>query len=354
MVLRPLDCRRGWLEKGPSWHTTSASTSAPPAPRRSSWTPRARCWPPPPASTPSPPPSPAGASRTPSDWWAATVKAVRRGHRARPRSTAGRSPASACRARCTGWCHRRGRQAPAPGHHLERPAHGRAGRRDRARRPAGTSELIELVGNVAMTSFTLTKLLWVRQHEPRVYDAHRAHAAAQGLRPPAPDGRVRRRRVSDMSGTLMLDQRKRNWSRRDASTCSSIDRAILPPVYESHEVTGRLTRRGGRELGLAAGTPVVGGGGDQPAGAVGNGVVAEGLVSATMGTSGVVFVHSHEYVTDPAGPRADVLLVAWPASTACSAACWRPAGASSGSATCWAQAEVAAGRAEGRSTPTSC
>jgi len=62
-----------------------------------------------------------------------------------------------------------------------------------------------------------------------------------------------------------------------------------------------VTARAARQLGIAAGTPVVGGAGDQPAGAVGNGIVRSGLVSATMGTSGVVFVHSPKYVTDPAG-----------------------------------------------------
>ncbi|MCK4602087.1 MAG: xylulokinase, partial [Phycisphaerae bacterium] len=73
------------------------------------------------------------------------------------------------------------------------------------------------------------------------------------------------------------------------------------PVYESHKVTGELTKDVAAKLRLAAGTPVVGGGGDQQAGAIGNGVVTEGLTSATMGTSGVVFVHSKHYKTDPQG-----------------------------------------------------
>lgn len=163
----------------------------------------------------------------------------------------------------------------------------------------GRSKLIALVGNVAMTSFTLTKLLWVRRHEPKVYGRIR-HLLL-------PKDYVRLRLtgeyagdVSDMSGTLMLDQRKRNWSGAILSTFQ-IDRDILPPVVESHEVTGTLTAKAAGELGLPAGVPVVGGGGDQPAGAVGNGVVADGLTSATMGTSGVVFVHSRQYVTDPQG-----------------------------------------------------
>lgn len=163
----------------------------------------------------------------------------------------------------------------------------------------GRQGLIELVGNVALTSFTLTKLLWVRQHEPRLY--------RKIDRILLPKDYVRYRLtgvcagdVTDMSGTLMLDQRTRNWSGR-CLELFEIDPAILPPVFESHAVTGEVTGEVARRLGLAPGTPVVGGGGDQPAGAVGNGIVAEGLVSATMGTSGVVFTHSRPYVTDPDG-----------------------------------------------------
>jgi len=161
----------------------------------------------------------------------------------------------------------------------------------------GKKKLIGLVGNVAQTSFTLTKLLWVRQNEPRIYDKI-AHLLL-------PKDYIRLRLtgeyvgdVSDMSGTLILDQKKRAWSRQIISTFQ-LDQRILPPVVESHEVTGFVTAAVADELGLAAGTPVVGGGGDQPAGAVGNGVVVEGLTSATMGTSGVVYVHSSGYRTDP-------------------------------------------------------
>jgi xylulokinase len=161
----------------------------------------------------------------------------------------------------------------------------------------GRANLINLVGNMAQTSFTLTKLLWVRDNEPRTFERIK-HLLL-------PKDYVRLRltgqyvgEVSDMSGTLMLDQRKRNWS-PEMLARFQIDRSILPPVVESHEITGRLTKQAAAALGLAVGTPVVGGGGDQPAGAVGNGVVADGLTSATMGTSGVVFTHSGSYKTDP-------------------------------------------------------
>ena len=163
----------------------------------------------------------------------------------------------------------------------------------------GRKKLIRLVGNPAMTSYTLTKLLWVRKNEPKVYDRIR-HLLL-------PKDYIRLRltgeyvgEVSDMSGTLLLDQRTRDWSKKMIDTLEN-DAGILPPVVESHEVTGRLTSAAAGLLGLATGTPVVGGGGDQPAGAVGNGVVASGYVSAVMGTSGVVFVHSRDYKVDPEG-----------------------------------------------------
>jgi xylulokinase len=163
----------------------------------------------------------------------------------------------------------------------------------------GRRKLIELVGNVAMTSFTLTKLLWVRRHEPKVYDRIKHLLLPKDYVRLCLTGEYAGD-VSDMSGTLMLDQRKRQWSEKIISIFQ-LDRSILPPVAESHEVTGRLTAKAAAELGLAAGAVVVGGGGDQPAGAIGNGIVRDGLTSATMGTSGVVFVHSRQYKTDPDG-----------------------------------------------------
>jgi len=161
----------------------------------------------------------------------------------------------------------------------------------------GKRKLISLVGNVAQTSFTLTKLLWVRRNEPRIYDRIRHMLLPKDYVRLCMTGEYVGD-VSDMSGTLMLDQRKRRWSGKILSTFQ-IDRDILPPVIESHEISGLLTKSAAAKLALAEGTPVVGGGGDQPVGAVGNGVVAQGLTSASMGTSGVVFVHSKAYRTDP-------------------------------------------------------
>jgi xylulokinase len=166
-------------------------------------------------------------------------------------------------------------------------------------RAGGRAQLIELVANPALTGFTAPKILWLRKHEPRHYER-----ARQVL---LPKDYVRFRltgefatEVSDASGTLLLDVKNRRWS-RTLLDLLGLDAAILPRVYESEEVSGVLTPAAGKLLGLAAGIRVVGGGGDQAAGAVGNGIVKRGVISATMGTSGVVFAHSDSVQYDPRG-----------------------------------------------------
>jgi xylulokinase len=163
----------------------------------------------------------------------------------------------------------------------------------------GREALIRLVANPALTGFTAPKLLWVRKHEPAHWERVR-----QVL---LPKDYVRYRltgtfatEVSDASGTLMLDVAKRRWS-RELLAKLDIDPALLPTCHESQEVSGQVSDLGSQATGLPVGTPVVGGGGDQPAGAVGNGIVRQGVVSATMGTSGVVFAHADTLGFDPLG-----------------------------------------------------
>jgi xylulokinase len=142
-------------------------------------------------------------------------------------------------------------------------------------------------------------MLWVRRHEKRLWDR-----TAKVL---LPKDYLRYRLtgdfatdVSDASGTLLLDVRRRAWCRPLMSKLQ-IDPDLMPRCYESPEVTGVLSAEGGRLLGLPAGTPVVAGGGDNAAGAVGNGIVRRGVVSASIGTSGVVFAHADTMQTDPEG-----------------------------------------------------
>ena len=161
----------------------------------------------------------------------------------------------------------------------------------------GREKLFALIGQPILVSFTAPKILWVRNHEPAVYDRI-AHVLL-------PKDFIRYRltgefasEVSDASGTSLLDVRKRDWSPEMLSALG-IPREWLPDVHESPEITGRITAQAAALTGLAAGTPVVGGGGDQAAGAVGCGIVRGGRVSSTLGTSGVVFAHSDQPFFDP-------------------------------------------------------
>lgn len=163
----------------------------------------------------------------------------------------------------------------------------------------GRRQLIRMVANPALTGFTAPKILWLRNNEKRNFDR-----TVQVL---LPKDYVRYEmtgefatEVSDASGTLLLDVVKRKWSSRLLSKLD-LDADLLPKVYESEDVTGGLTSAAAKAMGLKAGTPVVGGGGDQAASAIGNGIVRRGVVSATMGTSGVVFAHSDEVQVDPEG-----------------------------------------------------
>jgi xylulokinase len=166
-------------------------------------------------------------------------------------------------------------------------------------RAGGRAALTRLVGNRALTGFTAPKLLWVRRHEPKIWEKVR-----QVL---LPKDYIRYRlsgtyatEVSDASGTLLLDVANRRWS-DELLTRLELDSALLPPCHESPEVSAAVSEIGSEATGLVRGTPIVGGGGDQPAGAVGNGIVRSGVVSATMGTSGVVFAHTPEPGYDPEG-----------------------------------------------------
>jgi len=163
----------------------------------------------------------------------------------------------------------------------------------------GRKKLINMVGNPALTGFTAPKILWVRQHEPGVYEKTRHVLLPKDYIRYCMTGEYATE-VGDASGTLLLDVKKRKWNDKLLGLLE-IDPALLPDCYESHEVTGQLHAEAAKALGLAEGTPVVGGSGDQPAGAVGNGIVKAGIVSATLGTSGVMFAHSKEPVYDPQG-----------------------------------------------------
>lgn len=163
----------------------------------------------------------------------------------------------------------------------------------------GRKKLINMAGNPALTGFTAPKILWVREHEPAIYEKTRHILLPKDYIRFCMTGEYATE-VGDASGTLLLDVKKRAWNHKLLGLLG-IDKDLLPRCYESHEVTGTLTASAAKALGLRAGTPVVGGSGDQPAGAVGNGIVQSGIVSATLGTSGVVFAHADQPTYDPQG-----------------------------------------------------
>jgi xylulokinase len=163
----------------------------------------------------------------------------------------------------------------------------------------GKEKVLEWTANPVLTGFTLPKLLWVRDHEPAAY--------ARVCKMLLPKDYIRFRLtgefasdVSDASGTALFDVVNRRWSYPLADALG-IDRAILPRVRESTEITGAISAKAAVATGLDPGIPVMGGGGDQAASAVGNGIVEPGLVSCTIGTSGVVFAHMEQVQYDPAG-----------------------------------------------------
>ena len=163
----------------------------------------------------------------------------------------------------------------------------------------GREGLVRLVANRALVGFTAPKVLWVRQHEPANWDRVRQILLPKDYIRYKLSGTYATE-VSDASGTLFLDVANRRWS-RELLGLLDLDPALLPECFESHEVSAVVGEIGSKETGLKPGTKIVGGAGDQPAGAVGNGIVRPGVVSATMGTSGVVFAHAPEPGFDPLG-----------------------------------------------------
>ncbi len=163
----------------------------------------------------------------------------------------------------------------------------------------GYERIIELTANPALPNFTLTKLLWVREHQPEIF-ARISHVLC-------PKDFVRLRLtgeyamdLQEASGTLLLDVAHRRWSTEMAER-TGIPLGWLPRLFEGPEICARISPLGAEATGLPAGTPVAAGAGDQGAGAVGMGILTPGSVSATIGTSGVVFAATAQPTLDPRG-----------------------------------------------------
>ncbi len=163
----------------------------------------------------------------------------------------------------------------------------------------GAERIVELTSNPALTNFTLTKLLWVSTHEPETWKKFRRLLLPKDYVRFCMTGE-HAIDVAEASGTLLLDVAHRCWS-KEMLEATGIDANSLPPVFESQEVVGHITPEAARLTGLKAGTPVVAGAGDQAAGALGMGIVRPGDVSATIGTSGVVFAATDQPFLEPKG-----------------------------------------------------
>ena len=243
-------------------------------------------------------PKPLWSEQDPEDWWRATVKSVQQ-----VMKKAKIKPANVKAIGLSGQMH--GSVFLDKKDKVIRPAILWNDQRTAAEcaeieeRVGGRKKLIKMVANPAMTGFTAPKILWLRNNEPRNFD--------KMCKVLLPKDEIRRRltgeyatEVSDASGMLLLDVAKRKWSKRLLSALD-LDINLLGTCYESEDVTGTLTTKAAELLGLTTDCVVVGGAGDCAAGAVGNGIVNRGVLSTSIGTSGVMFVHSDEVKIDPEG-----------------------------------------------------
>ncbi|MCA9158119.1 MAG: xylulokinase [Planctomycetales bacterium] len=243
-------------------------------------------------------PKPLWSEQDPEDWWNATVKTIRAVVKQ------GRVKAAAVKAiGLSGQMH--GSVFLDKSGKVLRPAllwnDGRtvAECAEITEKAGGRDELIRMVANPAMTGFTAPKILWLRNNEPKRFEKLRTVLL--------PKDEIRRRLtgeiatdVSDASGMLLLDVRHRCWSDELLGKLQ-LDKSLLGTVYESEQVTGTLRPEVAQKLGLTSACQVVGGAGDCAAGAVGNGIVKAGVLTASLGTSGVMFVHCDQPQYDKLG-----------------------------------------------------
>ena len=230
-------------------------------------------------------PRPLWSEQDPHEWWAATVSSVRQAL-----AEAGVAGTAVAAIGLTGQMH--GLVALGERGEVLRPAilwnDQRTGAEcDEIRRRVGQERLIQLTGNDALPGFTAPKILWVRNNEPEIYAGIRHVLLPKDyIRLCLTDTYAMDK--ADGSGTLLFDLQRRDWS-ADVTAALEIPPAWLPPTFEGPAATGTIGAKAAEESGLASGTPVVAGGGDQSAQAVGVGAVKPGVLALTLGTSGVVF-----------------------------------------------------------------
>jgi xylulokinase len=233
-------------------------------------------------------PHPMWSEQSPQLWWDATIEATRA-----VLETSGVEAADVQAVGLTGQMH--GSVLLDAAEEVIRPAilwndQRTSDECDEIRDRVGPERLIQITGNDALTGFTSPKLLWVRNHEPENW----SRVATVLLPKDYVRFRLTGARALDVaggSGTGLFDLASRTWSTEVLATLD-LEPNLFPPTFEGPDITGALTTEAARATGLAEGTPVVGGGGDQSANAVGVGAVSTGVFALSLGTSGVVFATS--------------------------------------------------------------
>jgi xylulokinase len=242
-------------------------------------------------------PRPLWSEQTPGDWWAGISKSIRLAL-----TKVGLPSSEIAAIGLTGQMH--GLVLLDENGEVLRPAilwnDQRTGRQcDEIRARLGKDRLIRITGNDALTGFTAPKILWVQQNEPEIW-AKTRHILL-------PKDFIRYKLTGEFAidkaggaGTILFDLKTRTWS-EEVTTALEIPPSLLPATFEGPEITGWISQEAASETGLTAGTPVVGGGGDQAAQAVGVGAVQPGIIALTLGTSGVVFAATEEPLIEPEG-----------------------------------------------------
>src|SRR5687768_710808 len=163
----------------------------------------------------------------------------------------------------------------------------------------GREKFIQITGNVALTGFTAPKILWVRENQADVYAKARHVLLPKDYIRYKLTGKYAMDKA-DGAGTVLFDLKSRDWS-DEVLSALDISRVWMPQTFEGTQVTGSVTEEAASITGLKAGTPVMAGGGDQAASAVGVGAVEPGIVGLTLGTSGVIFATTPSALIEPEG-----------------------------------------------------
>lgn len=242
-------------------------------------------------------PFPLWSEQEPHEWWEATANSIRQAL-----ANANAAGESVAAIGLTGQMH--GLVVLDQERHVLRPAilwnDQRCGAEcDEIRARVGLERLVQITGNDALTGFTAPKILWLETHEPEIYRRIRHVLLPKDYIRYKLSGALAMDKA-DGSGTMLFDLSKRNWS-AEILDALHINADWLPPTFEGHEITSDVSSEAAELTGLRRGTPVVAGGGDQSAQAIGVGVVRPGTMAVTLGTSGVVFAATESPLIEPQG-----------------------------------------------------